>query len=156
VAFDLLATGTEPSWMAMIDRGATTIWESWDGLSATGEPKHSLNHYSKGAVISFLHTHVGGLRQADGSVAYRDFVVQPLIGGGLTWAEATLDTPQGRIESGWRLADDKVTIEVTVPSGTQAEVRLPSGAHHHVGVGRHRFCEPWSSRPEGAPRQSST
>jgi alpha-L-rhamnosidase len=147
VAFDLLAADTEPSWMVMIDRGATTIWESWDGLSANGEPKHSLNHYSKGAVISFLHTHVAGLRQAEGSVAYRDFVVQPLIGGGLTWAEATLDTPHGRIESQWRLADDKVTIEVTVPSGTQAEVRLPSGAHHHVGVGRHRFCEPWSSRP---------
>ena len=149
VAFDLLATDTEPSWMVMIDRGATTIWESWDGLSATGEPKHSLNHYSKGAVISFLHTHVAGLRLAEGSVAYRDFVVQPLIGGGLTWAEATLDTPHGRIQSGWRLADDKVTIEVSVPSGTQAEVRLPSGAHHHVGVGRHRFCEPWTNAPVG-------
>jgi alpha-L-rhamnosidase len=149
-AFDLLAADTEPSWMAMIDRGATTIWESWDGLSASGEPKHSLNHYSKGAVISFLHTHVAGLRQAEGSVAYREFVVQPLIGGGLTWAEATLDTPQGRIQSGWRLAVDKVTIEVTVPSGAQAEVRLPSGAHHHVGVGRHRFCEPWADAHAGS------
>ena len=62
--------------------------------------------------------------------------------GGLTWADAALDTPHGRIRSGWWLADDKVTIEVAVPSGAKAEVRLPSGASHHVGVGRHRFCEP--------------
>ena len=46
----LLSTGV-PSWLEMIDRGATTIWEWWDGV-ADGRAQGSLNHYSKGAVIS--------------------------------------------------------------------------------------------------------
>ena len=45
----------------MIDRGATTVWERWDGVRADGAPYESLNHYSKGAVVSFLHRYVAGL-----------------------------------------------------------------------------------------------
>ncbi|MGR7000555.1 alpha-L-rhamnosidase-related protein [Yinghuangia aomiensis] len=62
LAFDLLFRDTEPSWLTMIDRGATTIWEEWHGIDAEGKAHASLNHYSKGAVISFLHTHVAGIR----------------------------------------------------------------------------------------------
>lgn len=58
VAFDLLFQDTSPSWLTMIDRGATTIWEHWDGIDAKGTPSGSLNHYSKGAVIGFLHRYV--------------------------------------------------------------------------------------------------
>ncbi len=44
----------------MVDRGATTVWESWAGIDADGVANESLNHYSKGAVISFLHRYVAG------------------------------------------------------------------------------------------------
>src|SRR5258708_13086543 len=47
--------------MAVHDRsGATTVWERWDGIDADGGPFESLNHYSKGAVITFLHRYVAG------------------------------------------------------------------------------------------------
>ena len=55
VAYAILLQRTPPSWLAMIDRGATTVWESWEGVDADGGAHDSLNHYSKGAVISFLH-----------------------------------------------------------------------------------------------------
>ena len=54
VAYDLLFQDTEPSWLLMSDRGTTTIWEDWDGV-ARRHAARSLNHYSKGAVIAFLH-----------------------------------------------------------------------------------------------------
>ena len=127
----LLSTGV-PSWLAMIDRGATTIWEWWDGV-ADGRAQGSLNHYSKGAVISFLHTHVAGIRLSDDpgpdAAGYRRFVVEPRPGGGLTSASATHDCPYGRIESSWTLDDDRLHLQVTVPPGTRAEIRLPDGAH---------------------------
>jgi alpha-L-rhamnosidase len=67
VAYELLFQDTPPAWLPMIDRGATTVWENWEGLD--GDGKGSLNHYSKGAVVSFLHTHTVGLQPLE--PAYR-------------------------------------------------------------------------------------
>ena len=62
LAYDLLFQRTAPSWLNMIDHGATTIWEDWEGIDDSGAAHESLNHYSKGAVIRFLHTHTLGLQ----------------------------------------------------------------------------------------------
>ena len=62
LAYRLLLRTGQPSWLGMIEAGATTMWEYWDGIAPDGQVKGSLDHYSKGAVASFLHTHVAGLR----------------------------------------------------------------------------------------------
>src|SRR4051812_13197641 len=64
LAYEVLLQRTAPSWLAMLDRGATTMWEDWEGIDENGDAHDSLNHYSKGAVVNFLHTHTLGLRQA--------------------------------------------------------------------------------------------
>ena len=119
----------------MVARGATTVWEDWDGIGADGTAKASLNHYSKGAVISFLHTRVAGIRLLDGHPAYRRFALAPQPGGGLLSAEAVHDSPYGRIASSWRIADDRFTLTATVPPGTIAEVALPDGTRAEQGPG---------------------
>jgi alpha-L-rhamnosidase len=138
VAYELLFTDTMPSWLYMIDRGATTMWERWNGIDADGKPYESLNHYSKGAVISFLHRYVAGITLLDDrGPAYRHFRVEPRPGGGITWARAEHDSPYGRIESSWRLAGDAFELAVAVPPGTTAEVLLPDGSVRTVEPGRH-------------------
>jgi alpha-L-rhamnosidase len=125
LAYELLLQRTPPSWLAMIERGATTVWELWEGIDDIGQPHESLNHYSKGAVISFLHRYVAGIRLDAEVAAYRRFRVEPIPGGGLSWAEAVLDSPYGRIESSWRHENDRFELTVTVPPGAEAEVLLP-------------------------------
>ncbi|WP_419703395.1 family 78 glycoside hydrolase catalytic domain [Promicromonospora sp. NFX87] len=137
VAYAVLLQRTYPSWLGMLDRGATTIWEDWDGIDEKGEANASLNHYSKGAVVRFLHTHTLGLRQAPGSVAWESFDVAPVLGGGLTWARGTFDGPQGPIAAEWRVADGVFRLSVTVPPGSTATVHLPDGTSLPVGPGRH-------------------
>ena len=117
----------------MVERGATTVWESWMGIDDDGVAHSSLNHYSKGAVVSFLHRYVAGIQLVE--PGYRRFRVAPHPGGGLTWAEAVHDSPYGRIESSWRLDDGRFTSTVTVPPGATAEVVLPDGAEHALGPG---------------------
>jgi Alpha-L-rhamnosidase N-terminal domain./Bacterial alpha-L-rhamnosidase. len=137
LAYELLFQDGPPSWLYMIDRGATTLWERWNGIADDGTPYESLNHYSKGAVISFLHRHTAGLKPLD--PAYRRFRVAPLPGGGLTAASAALDSPYGRIESAWQLSGGRLLLDVVVPPGTTAEVVLPNGEVDVVGPGRHTF-----------------
>ena len=135
LAYDLLLQSSPPSWLAMLDRGATTVWESWDGIDEHGTARESLNHYSKGAVISFLYTHVAGVRLDPETSAYRRFQVEPRPGGGLTWAEAMHDSPYGRLASSWRVDGDRFTLQVTVPAGCSARVRLPNGETNEAGPG---------------------
>ncbi len=135
VAYELLLQDTPPSWLAMVERGATTVWESWEGIDDNGWARESLNHYSKGAVISFLHNYVAGISLLDGHPAYRRFRVEPRTGGGLTWAEAVHDSPYGRIESSWHTDGSSLRLTVTAPPGTVAEVALPDGSVRDQGPG---------------------
>jgi alpha-L-rhamnosidase len=139
VAYALLFQRTSPSWLGMIDRGATTIWENWDGVDEQGIAHESLNHYSKGAVIRFLHTHVLGLEQTAGSVAWESFVLRPLAGGGVTWAEGSYATPQGTIEASWQIEDGMMTIWGRVPEYTSGVVILPNGTSNAVNAGDFYF-----------------
>lgn len=141
-AYELLLQDTEPSWLTMVDRGATTVWESWNGVDADGVAHESLNHASLGAVVSFLHHHVAGLRAT--SPGYRSFRVQPLPGGGLTHADLRLDSPYGPIVVAWRLVDGVLRLDLEVPPGTTAEVCLPDGTTT-VGPGTHSWPEAGAS-----------
>lgn len=134
VAYELLFQDTEPSWLTMIDRGATTMWEHWNGVDADGVAHDSLNHYAKGAVVSFLHRYVAGLQPVE--PAYRHFRVRPHPGGGLTPAEAVHESPYGRIEVRWE-AHPSFVLTVGVPPGCTAEATLPGGTTRRLGPGRH-------------------
>lgn len=127
VAYDLLFQRSAPSWMYMIDRGATTVWEDWEGIDGDGVAHESLNHYSKGAVIRFLHTHTLGLRQDPESIAWESFTIAPLPGGGVSWAKGHLDSPQGRICVEWRIDGDALVLEADIPAGSRATVVFPDG-----------------------------
>ena len=137
VAYELLLQDSEPSWLVMVDRGATTVWERWNGVSADGVPHESLNHYSKGAVISFLHRYTAGIELVE--PAYRRFRIRPRPGGGLTSAEAAHESPYGRVESAWRIDGAALELRVVVPAGTSAEVVLPDGRVTAAGPGEHTF-----------------
>jgi alpha-L-rhamnosidase len=136
-AYQLLLSGTSPSWLTMVDRGATTLWEEWDGVDADGVPHGSLNHYSKGAVASFLHRYVAGLRPT--APGYRTFEVRPRPGGGISFATARHISPFGPIEVSWRLDGGPAELELLVPPGTTASVVLPGEEPRRAGPGRHHW-----------------
>jgi alpha-L-rhamnosidase len=137
LAYELLLQDTPPSWLAMTGQGATTIWEDWEAARDDGTTADSLNHYSKGAVISFLHRYTAGLQVAD--PGYRRFRVAPRPGGGITSARTRHDSPHGRIEVAWSLAGPHGQLDLTVPDGTHADVALPGRDPAELGPGEHHL-----------------
>jgi alpha-L-rhamnosidase len=137
-----LLTQTEcPSWLYPITMGATTTWESWDGVlpDGTPNPAHtSLNHYAFGAVVDWLHRGLAGLAPAE--PAYRTIRVAPTPLPGFDSAEATHLTPYGAATAGWRRNGDTVHVHAMVPPNTTAVVQLPGAAGTvDVGSGSHAW-----------------
>jgi alpha-L-rhamnosidase len=140
-AYALLLEPATPSWLSMVRKGATTIWERWDSLldDGTVNPGEmtSFNHYALGSIADWMHRVIGGIAPLE--AGYRRVLVAPHPGGGLTSAVARFDSPYGTIESSWHLDEGGFALELTLPTGTTAEVRLPDGTVAEAGPGRHEF-----------------
>ncbi|WAH97328.1 family 78 glycoside hydrolase catalytic domain [Arthrobacter sp. MMS18-M83] len=140
IAYRLLMQTTVPSWLAEVDMGATTVWETWEGYKKNGNAFMSHNHYAFGSVASWLVEYVLGIRPLE--AGYRRILFAPTPGGGLARAAGSVTTPYGQASSNWSIDDGVVSLNVTVPNGTSAEVRLGDGTAHEVGAGDHQFTWP--------------
>mgnify|MGYP002511786727 CR=1 FL=1 len=131
-AYRLLLQDTMPSWLYAVKKGATTIWENWDGINEKGEVKASLNHYSYGAVCGWLFSGVCGIRLERGHI-----VIQPTPHSLLQYAKASYLSPVGEIVSGWRYEGERLIYEIEIPAGVWAEVILPDGRRESLEAGRY-------------------
>ena len=134
-AYRLLLQDTAPSWLYPVKHGATTIWESWDGVRADGTVHDSLNHYSYGAISGWLMGDVCGIRLSEGKLT-----IAPKPSKELGYAQARWDSPLGTIESKWHYEQDRVVFEVAIPTNVTADIRLPDGSAFHVQSGSHIFA----------------
>lgn len=131
-AYRLLLQDTCPSWLYAVKKGATTIWETWDGIREDGTVHDSLNHYSYGAITGWLMGGVCGIRKtADG------LILCPKPDPSLGYASAEWNAPFGTVKSAWRYADDKLTFDCTVPC--DAVLTLPNGETHTLQAGAHHY-----------------
>lgn len=152
-AYDLVLQTEQPSWLAPVTLGATTVWERWDAIRADGSTNpssmSSFNHYSLGAVADWLHRSVAGL--APGAPGWSRLRIAPLPGTRLGRASAVHETPYGRAEAGWRRRPDgSIEVDATVPPNTTAMVQLPDHSTEFVvGAGSHRWVSDSDHTSEG-------
>ena len=143
-AYKLLLQRECPSWLYPVTMGATTIWERWDSMLPDGRinpgEMTSFNHYALGAVADWMHREVGGLAPLE--PGYRRIRVAPQVGHGIDWAGTSLRTPHGMAAVRWERVDDAMTLEVTVPTGTTAEVVWGAMDDMILGPGTHRLVLP--------------
>jgi alpha-L-rhamnosidase len=139
LAYQLLNRDTYPSWLYPVKQGATTIWERWDGLKPDGSFQdpgmNSFNHYVYGAIGEWMYAVVAGLQLDPAEPGYRHVLAQPRPGGGLTSAEARLETLYGTAASGWSLSGGRLTVLASVPPNTHGTVRLPGATLDGVTEG---------------------
>lgn len=133
-AYALLLKDDFPSWLYQVKKGATTVWEHWDGIKPDGSMwspnMNSFNHYAYGAIGEWLYRVVGGLDIDEKAPGYKHAIIAPRIGGNLGWVEAAYQSVYGEVGVRWQ-RDDKthaVTLRVTIPANTTASIRLMDGA----------------------------
>ena len=138
-AYMLLNRTQYPSWLYPVTKGATTIWERWDGIKPDGSfqspSMNSFNHYAYGAIGYWMYQVVAGIQIDDAAPGYKHILIQPHPGGGLTHASASIESMYGRVASGWEIADGKLTVSIEVPANTTATVRLPNARLEEASEG---------------------
>ncbi len=140
-AYRLLLEKQNPSWLYPVTMGATTIWERWDSMLPDGSinpgEMTSFNHYALGAVVDWIYQVVGGIRSA--APGYARVLIQPEPGPGITWAETSYRSPNGAVSCAWRVEDEQIVVDVSLPDGVPAEIALPDGTRTSVIGGDHHL-----------------
>jgi alpha-L-rhamnosidase len=139
-AYRLLLQTDCPSWLYPVTMGATTIWERWDSMLPDGTinpgQMTSFNHYAFGAVAYWMHQVIGGIAPLE--PGYSRVLIAPQPGGDIRWARSSLETRHGNVAASWSLgAADAVELDVEIPAGVTALVRLPDGREQELAGGSH-------------------
>jgi alpha-L-rhamnosidase len=130
-AYRLMNLRTAPSWGYMVEQGATTIWERWDGyVKGRGfqDPgMNSFNHWAFGAVGEWVWRELAGLNPDDDQPGYKHFFIRPRPCGELTWLKSRYESIHGPIQSDWKIAGGRFELRVEIPANTTATVYVPAG-----------------------------
>ena len=137
----LLATNKKyPSWGYMAEHGATTIWELWNGDTAS--PKmNSGNHVMLlGDLLSWIYEDVAGIQSSENGFKHitmkPDFTVDEIDD-----IDASYQSIYGQIVSRWKKTKGKLHWHVEIPANTSATIHLPNNIIKEIGSGKYDFEE---------------
>lgn len=125
LAFLMVNQTTYPGWGYMLEQGATTFWERWDG-------ELSQIHSTLLAAGEWFPRAIGGIKPDEAQPGFKHVIIDPRPVGDLTWAKTQYDTVRGPVISEWRREGERFQLEVEIPANTSGEVHLPAAATEHV------------------------
>lgn len=139
VAMRILRGERSPSWLYAVTQGATTVWERWDSMLPDGTVNPgemtSFNHYAFGAVASWMHEELAGLRRD--APGWRSATITVPRWSDLSEVSTHHDGPAGRWSVHWsRSHAGALQLDVEVPVGASATLRDGTG-ETRLSPGRH-------------------
>ncbi len=126
VAYRLLTSTSYPSWGYMVEHGATTMWERWNGNLMLDDPgMNSFNHYAYGAVAAWLYRYVAGIDEDPNYPGFQHILLHPQFNAALGDADATYQSSYGPITSAWKYTANTIAWNVVIPPNTTAWLQFP-------------------------------
>jgi alpha-L-rhamnosidase len=124
-----------PSWGYMVEQGATTIWELWNGNTAD-PAMNSGNHVMLvGDLVVWFYEHLAGISPDDAQPGFKHIIMKPQPVGDLKWVKASHRSPYGPISSGWKRIGNKFDWQIEIPANTTATVYVPATSAEQVAEG---------------------
>jgi alpha-L-rhamnosidase len=119
LAYEIATQTTYPSYGNWLERGATTLWEMWDGGG-------SQNHIMFGDISAWFYKALAGIDLDPQRPAFKHIIIRPYPVGDLKWAKAEHESMYGLIRSSWQRDGEAFTLDVTIPANTTATVYVPA------------------------------
>jgi len=136
LAYKIAMNPEFPSYRHMIDCGATTIWERFDGwrkdLGFNPDIMNDFSHVGLSGAGEWIWRMIVGLNPDASQPGYKHFVIHPRPPSGLSSVKARYESARGAIRVEWQIDRDKFTLALTIPPNTTASVYIP--AAHPEGI----------------------
>ena len=121
VIFDMNSKYNVPGYGWQLAHGATALTEAWQAYGFV-----SNNHFMLGHLMEWLFSGLGGLRQAEGSIAYKTVLIDPQPVGDVKFAETSYNSPYGQIACRWEQRESSYLLKVDIPANSEAIICLPA------------------------------
>ena len=108
-----------PGWGFMVEKGATTLWETW----AYSDNTYSQNHPMFGSINEWFYRSLLGINSD--KAGFEKITIKPQPEGDLTWAKGSYNSVRGKISSSWRIENGQFKLNVSIPVNSTAEVWVP-------------------------------
>jgi alpha-L-rhamnosidase len=126
--FDMINSKDYPGWGYMVDRGATTLWETWQ----ESDDIYSNSHPMFGSVTEWFYRWLGGIRPNPDYPGFERFYIKPFTPVGLDSVSTSYRAPAGKIISSWVTDNGGYRYQITVPKSCIAEVVLNKTSHQRI------------------------
>lgn len=133
-AYRVVSRRTYPGWGFWIERGATSMWETWETNA------RSLNHHMFASVDDWFYKGLAGIRPEE--PGFRKIRFKPAMPSGLAYARACVETASGTVRLHWQRTPSHWEIEIEVPAHSRAELILPQALSGCPVHGRSAGLEP--------------
>jgi alpha-L-rhamnosidase len=141
LAYKIATEPTYPGWGYMVAKGATTVWELWNG--DTADPAmNSGNHVMQiGDLAVWMYEYLAGIRPDPANPGFRHILIHPYPAGDLAFVRASHQSPYGKIATAWKRESGTFTLSVSIPPNTTATVWMPLTEHHAVNISQEPMGE---------------
>ncbi|WP_263359727.1 alpha-L-rhamnosidase [Acidicapsa ligni] len=125
LAYHLLLNTTYPSWGYLVDHGATTMWERWNGDKMKDDPSmNSYNHYAYGAVADWIYRYAAGVDATPMDAGFHTVYLHPAFDAQLGSIDFSYPSPYGEIHSAWSVKDGTAHWQLTIPANASGWLPL--------------------------------
>ena len=135
LAYKLATNTTYPSWGYMVENGATTIWELYNGNTAA--PKmNSYNHVMMlGDLLVWYYENLAGIKSSIDLPGFKQIIMKPEMIDGLDFVNASYNSVYGEIKSEWKKDNQKFSWIIAIPANTTAIVYIPAHSQNIITEG---------------------
>jgi alpha-L-rhamnosidase len=138
-----------PSYGYMIENGATTIWELWNGNTAD-PAMNSGNHVMLlGDFLIWLYEDLAGIAPDPENPGFKHIIMKPTLIEGLDFVKATHHSPYGMIKSEWVRTAEDFDWQINIPANARATIYLPVAERPEVLEGGTPFTLPDNRAEQG-------
>jgi len=125
LAYHLLLNTSYPSWGYLVEHGATTMWERWNGDQMLGDPSmNSFNHYAYGAVADWMYRYAAGIDTSPLDSGFHAVVLHPVFDVRIGKVAFSYRSSYGTIRSSWSVQGKTAQWDVTLPANTSGWLSL--------------------------------